>query len=209
MTKALIADTDQILRNGLKFYLTVTMNIEVLEAENREQMVQILAQSVVDIIIMDSSILEGHRYEFIRELKAHFPNIPVLYLGPSSDPHLAVRTIKAGASGYVSLGSGTDELAEGINKVLDAKIYISQELAGNLVAHMQAQDGQKLPHELLSNREFQVFILIASGSTLREIADSLHLSIKTISTHRKNILQKMGLRNNSQLILYAIKFKLI
>lgn len=147
--------------------------------------------------------------EVLREIKKSRPKLPVLVLSMHPENQFAVRVLKRGASGYMTKESAAQELVGAIKKVLAGGRYVSTSLAEKLATYLAAPDTQKSPQELLSDREFQVLRLIASGKLVSEIALELSLSVKTISTYRTRILEKMGMRNNAELMHYAIQHQLV
>lgn len=209
MAKILIADTDPILRNGLKFYLTIALSMEVVEADSETMIHEMLAKATPDLLIVDSSIIDGHRFEVLRRIKSLYPTIAMILMGTGRDAHYAVRALRAGATAYVAMGAGTDELANAIRAVLAGDSYVSSEIADSLVSDLHNRRLGNQPHEKLSDREYEVFIQIAMGKTLREIADELNLSIKTVATHKRNIVAKSGLKTTSEMMLYAIRNNLL
>lgn len=209
MANILIADTDPILRNGLKFYLTIALNMQVIEADSEESVLAGLRRERVDLVILDSSVLEAHGYDLITHIKSQSPGTPIMLMGSGVETHQSVLAIRAGVTGYLSTGSRTEDLSDCIYKLLEGGIYISPEVAEGLAQEFQDTDSKTLPHKELTNREYEIFILLVSGKRSKQIADQLHLSIKTVSTHRRNILKKMALQNNSDLVIYAITNDLI
>ena len=146
--------------------------------------------------------------DILKQLKHEKPKLPILMLSMYPEEQYAVRSLKAGASGYLTKESAPEELIEAIRKVSQGHKYISASLAESLAVHVGA-DSAKPPHETLSNREYQVMLMIASGKTVKEIASDLSLSAKTISTNRVRALRKMGMKNNAELTYYAIKHELV
>jgi len=147
--------------------------------------------------------------EVLREIKKSRPKLPVLVLSMHPENHFAVRVLKRGASGYMTKESAPEELVGAIRKVLAGGRYVSNSLAEKLATYLAGGDSQKPPQELLSDREFQVLRLIASGKIVSEIARELSLSVKTISTYRTRILEKMGMKNNAELMHYAMQHQLV
>jgi two-component system invasion response regulator UvrY len=210
MTRILIADDHAIVREGLKQIVQQTSDIIVVdEASNAAETIAKVRRLELDLLLLDISMPDRSGLDVLLELKRDFPRLPVLILSFYPEDQYALRMIKAGASGYVTKESASDELVVAIRKVAQGGRYMSSNLAERLVFDMVGDGSDKLPHELLSNREFQVFRLIAAGKTVKEIGEELSLSVKTISTNRTRILEKMGLRNNSEFTQYAIKHKLL
>jgi two-component system, NarL family, invasion response regulator UvrY len=209
MTRILIADDHAIVREGLKQIVQQTSDITVVdEASNAAETIEKVRMLALDLLLLDISMPDRSGLDVLLEIKRDFPRLPVLILSFHPEDQYAHRMLKAGASGYVTKESASDELVQAIRKVAQGGRYMSTMLAERLVFDM-IEDGSKLPHESLSNREFQVFRLIAAGRPVKDIGDELSLSVKTISTNRTRIIEKMGLRNNSEFTQYAIKHKLL
>jgi two-component system, NarL family, invasion response regulator UvrY len=210
MTRILIADDHAIVREGLKQIVQQTSDIIVVdEASNAAETIEKVRKLDIDLLLLDISMPGRSGLDVLLELKRDFPRLPVLILSFYPEDQYALRMLKAGASGYVTKESASDELVQAIRKVAQGGRYMSSTLAEHLVFDMVGDGGGKLLHESLSNREFQVFRLIAAGKTVKEIGDELSLSVKTISTNRTRIMEKMSLRNNSEFTQYAIKYKLL
>ncbi|HEY3874561.1 MAG TPA: response regulator transcription factor [Candidatus Kapabacteria bacterium] len=218
MTQILIADDHAIVREGLKQIVQQTSDIVVAAeasnaAETLERVHKLLRNGStpsagLDLVLLDISMPGRSGLDVLIELKRDYPDLAVLILSFHPEEQYALRMLKAGASGYVTKESASDELIQAIRRVASGGKYMSTELAEKLVFGM-IKEGHVQPHELLSNREFQVFRLIAAGKSLKDIGEELSLSIKTISTNRARILEKMGFSNNSELTQYAIQHKLL
>ncbi len=217
MTRILIADDHAIVRAGLKQIVQQTSDIVVVEeasnaAETLEKVRSLLLSDCdrpkLDLLLLDISMPGRSGLDVLIEVKRDYPNLQVLVLSFHPEEQYALRMLKAGASGYVTKESASDELILAIRKVSSGGRYMSMQLAEKLVFGM-VEDGQVLPHEALSNREFQVFRLIASGKTIKEIGEQLSLSVKTISTNRTRVMEKMGIHNNSEMTQYAIAHNLL
>jgi len=209
MIRVLVADDHTIVREGLKQILSDTPDIEVAdEAANAKEVITKVSDSDYDLVLLDISFPGRSGVDVLKQLKCLKPKLPVLILSMYPEEQYAVRSLRAGASGYVTKESASDELIAAIRQVTKGKKYITTSLAERLVFELEKDYGDQ-PHEILSDREYQVMCLIASGKTVKEIAEALSLSVKTISTHRSRILRKMGMRNNAQLTHYAIKHGLV
>jgi len=160
------------------------------------------------VVVLDITMPGGSGLEVLGEIKKSRPNLPVLVLSMHPENQFAVRVLRRGASGYMTKESAPAELVSAIKKVIAGGRYVSAALAEKLAFYLTA-DTQKPPQELLSDREFQVLRLIASGKAVGEIAKELSLSVKTISTYRSRILEKMGMKNNAELMYYAIQHRLV
>jgi two-component system invasion response regulator UvrY len=161
-----------------------------------------------DVVLLDISMPGLHGLDVITQLKKESPRLPILILSMHSEEQYAVRALRAGASGYLTKQSAPDELLAAIRKVSMGGKYVSSSLAEKLAVDLEIGAG-KLPHETLSNREYQVMLMIAAGKTVAEIAEVLSLSVQTISTYRSRILQKMQMKNNVELANYATKNRLL
>ncbi|MBI3803720.1 MAG: response regulator transcription factor [Nitrospirae bacterium] len=209
MIKILIADDHAIVRRGLKQILTETSDMVVAgEAHDGQEMLDMVRNDQWDVIVLDISMPGRGGLDILKQLKSERPKLPVLMLTIYPEDQYAVRVLRAGASGYLTKESAPDHLVEAIRKVARGGKYISPHLAEKLAFNLESLS-EKPPHESLSDREFQVLRLIASGKTVKEIGDELALSVKTISTYRTRILEKMRMKNNAELTHYAIQQKLV
>jgi len=207
--KVLIADDHDIVRQGIKTIISDVSDIVVVgEAESGDQVLKKFEEMDIDVVIMDYDMPDRNGLDTLIELKAMNPQLPVIILSMFPEDHYGVRFLKAGASGYLGKSNVTQQLVEAIRRVVNGHKYISPSLADKLVSELN-KDSEKPLHENLTDREFQVFHFIATGKRLKAIAEELHLSINTISTYRSRILDKMEMKNNSDLIHYAIKNSLI
>jgi two-component system, NarL family, invasion response regulator UvrY len=204
MVRVVIADDHAIVRQGLIHILSNVSGITVTgEAVDGQQALEQIRSQPCDVLVLDLSMPGRSGFDILRELKHEHPDLPVLVLSIHSEEQFAVRILKAGASGYLTKESAPDELVQAIRKVAGGGKYISPNLAEALA--FELEDGSSgPPHESLSDREFQVMRMMALGKTATEIAEELSLSVKTISTYRARILEKMNLKNNSEIIRYAI-----
>lgn len=209
MLKILIADDHAIVRKGLVQILADSPDsIMVDEASDGEEALTKAYAGDYDLVLLDISMPGKGGLDVLKALKVHRPRLPVLILSMHSEEQYAVRALRAGASGYLTKGSAEDELLSAIYKVLSGGRYVSSLLA-EILADALHVNSERLPHETLSNREYQVMRMIGSGKTATEIADELSLSVKTISTFRTRILQKMRMKNNAELTYYVIHNKLV
>ena len=209
MIKILIADDHPIVREGLKQILAETSNMVVTdEASNGQGLLNKVWKKDYDVVLLDISMPGRSGLDILKQLRIERPKLPVLILSIHPEEQYAVRALKAGASGYLTKKSAPDELITAIWKVSQGRKYVSSSLAEKLAFELEI-DTEKPPHETLSDREYQVMCMIASGKTVKEIAEELLLSVKTVSTHRSRILEKMKLKSNAKLIHYAIKNRLV
>ena len=209
MIKVLIADDHTLVRKGLKQILLDAEDIQhVDEAKDGKETLNKVDEEDYDLVLLDISLPGRSGIDVLKQLKCTKPNLPVLILSMHPEEQYAVRSLRAGAAGYLTKESAPDELIDAIKKVAAGGKYITASLAEKLAGEL-GPDAEKLLHEILSDREYQVMCLIASGKTVKEIAEALNLSVKTISTHRSRILNKMRMDNNAQLTHYAIKRGLV
>jgi two-component system invasion response regulator UvrY len=209
MIRVLIADDHAVVRQGLKQILGDTPEMLVAgEAINGQDVLGKVRAEAWDVVVLDISMPDRSGLDILKQLRSERPGLPVLVLSMYSEDQYAMRVLKAGASGYLTKDSAPDELVKAIRKVVSGGRYVSPLLAEKLAFEMGA-DSSKLPHETLSDREFQVLRLLAAGKSVGEIAAELSLSVKTISTYRARMLEKMNLGTNAELIRYAIQNRLI
>lgn len=209
MLKILIADDHAIVREGLKQILVEIDDIIVAgEASDGNQALERVREEAYDLVLLDISMPGMSGLDVLKQMKTERPDLPVLMLSIYPEEQYAVRTLKAGASGYLTKQSAPEELIAAIRKVYKGGKYVSASLAEKLAMFLDA-DISRPVHELLSDREYQVVVMIASGKTVSEIAAELSLSVKTISTHRSRALSKMGMKTNAEITYYAVKHGLV
>jgi two-component system, NarL family, invasion response regulator UvrY len=209
MHKILIVDDHEVVRDGLKKLLDEQAGaIFCGEAGTPEQALRMALADVWDAVVLDLSFAGKSGLDMLKELKQVRPRLPVLVLTMHSEEQYARRAFKAGAAGFITKDSPRAELSKAIHKVLEGGRYLSPVLAEKLIVDLE-RGSDRPPDQNLSDREFQVMRLIASGKTLSEIADLLSLSDKTISTYRARVMEKMGMRTNAELTRYAIQNKLV
>ena len=206
MLKILTIDDHEVVRRGLKDMFTAE-SATFGEARTGAEAIDLVRKQAWDIAVLDISLGGRSGLEVLVELKQLRPRLPVLILSMHAEEQYAVRAFKAGASGYINKASSGEELRRAILKIIKGGQYVGPSLAEKIVVQL-SQSG-KVPHESLSNREFEVLCSIASGKTVNEIADQLSLSNKTISTYRRRILDKMEMRTNAELTHYAIRNGLV
>lgn len=209
MIRVVLADDHNIVRAGLREILSDTGDIDVVgEATDGHAVMDRVRELDFDVLVLDLSMPGRSGIELIRQVKSEKPKLRVLVLSMHSEEQYAVRALRAGASGYLTKDSAADQLVAAIRRVAGGGAYVSPETAERLVLEAGAAS-EALPHTLLSDREYQVFEMIAAGRSISEIARRLSLSVKTVSTHKTRIMQKMGAASQADLIRYAIKHKLI
>jgi len=207
--RVLLADDHAIVRAGLKEILAGTGDITVAgEANNGQEVMARIRGQDYDVAVLDMSMPGRSGIELIKQVKDEKPKLRILVLTMHSEEQYAVRALKAGASGYLTKDSAAEQLVAAIRKIAAGGAYVSPETAERL-ALGAAPRAEAAPHTLLSDREFQVLQLIAGGQSVGGIAKRLALSVKTVSTHKTRILQKMGLANQAELIRYALEHKLL
>jgi DNA-binding NarL/FixJ family response regulator len=205
----LIADDHAIVREGLKQILSESSDLVVVdEASTGQEVLEKINKNDLDLVVLDIAMPGRGGLDILKEIKTQKPRLPVLMLSMYPEEQYAVRVLKSGASGYLTKESAPGELVKAIRQISQGKKYISPTLAEKLAIDLEISP-DRLPHETLSDREYQVMCMIASGKTLKEIADELSLSIKTISTYRSRILEKMHMKTNAELTHYAIKNRLV
>jgi two-component system, NarL family, invasion response regulator UvrY len=203
--RVFIADDHFVVRQGLKHVLNQNPDMEVVgEAENGNQVLERINDLEVDVVLLDIEMPEKNGWEVMIHLKTLYPKLNVLMLSIFSEDHYGLRLIKSGASGYLTKANASNQLNQAVRTVASGGKFISPSLTEKLIEELHG-DTTKPPHEHLSKREFQVFCMIAAGKKTKEIAKELSVSMTTISTHRANILEKMGLKNSSDLLYYAFK----
>jgi two-component system invasion response regulator UvrY len=208
--RVLIADDHAIVREGLKQIISGSSNIVVAaEAENGQQAIQKVRSGGFDVLLLDISMPDRNGIDVLKQVKKEFPALAVLMLTMHREDQYAIRAIKAGASGYLTKQSAPAELINALHEVAAGRKYITAVLAQELANQIGGGDLGKLRHELLSDREYQTLVMIASGKTVGEIAAELALSVKTISMYRSRLLQKMRMRHNAELTHYAIRHRLV
>jgi DNA-binding NarL/FixJ family response regulator len=207
--KVLIADDHTIVREGIKQILAEMPEVTVTdEARNGQEVLQNVWDKDYDIVLLDITMPGRSGLDVLKQLKNDKPALKILILSMHPEEQYAIRAFKAGAFGYLTKESSPNELIEAIRKVSIGKKYVSSSLAETLASHLEAKSEKPL-HDTLSDREYEVMCMIASGKTVKEIAGELALSVKTISTYRARILEKMGMKNNAQLTHYTIQNQLV
>jgi two-component system invasion response regulator UvrY len=209
MIRVLIVDDHAVVREGLKRILELRGDIVVAgEAGSRDEVLTKVRSESFDIVVLDLALGRDNGLEVLKHIKSEQPKLPVLILSMQPEEHYAARLLKAGAAGYLSKESAPGELVNAVIKVSSGGRYVSPAIAERLAFEIGSPTTET-PHERLSDREFQVFQMIAAGKGLTQIAGEIGVSVKTVSTHRTRILAKLGIKNNAELIHYALKQGLI
>jgi DNA-binding NarL/FixJ family response regulator len=203
--KILLTDDHAVVRQGLKLILADHFRRAIFgEARNAQEAISRVARETWDVAVLDITLPGRGGLEVLQEMKRLRPRMPVLILSMHPEDQFAVRMLKSGASGYLTKEGAGEELVGAIEKVIAGGRYISSSLAERMASYLD-MDVQKAPHERLSDREFLVMRMIASGKTVSQIGKELSLSVKTISTYRARVLSKMDMKNNAQLTHYAVR----
>jgi two-component system invasion response regulator UvrY len=209
MLRIIIADDHTVVRKGLRQILLDHFGeVFIDEVVDAEGLVNKVMNEKWDVVISDINMPGRSGLDALKQIRITYPELPVLILSMNSEEHYAIRVLKAGASGYLSKDSASEQLIIAVEKVLAGKKYFSPFVMEQLANKVDA-DHSKLPHEYLSNREFDVMKLLASGKSVSDIAEQLSLSVTTISTYRTRVMAKTGMRSNSDLTKYAIENNLL
>ena len=209
MLRVIIVDDHPIVRQGLKQILSEEPDMTVFgEAQNSQEVLQLISEQDWDIVVLDITMPGRGGLDVLKEIKHERPKLPVLILSIHPEDQYAVRALKAGASGYLTKESAPEELVLAIRKILRGGKYVSSTLAEKLAFDLETEEKRPI-HETLSDREYQVMLMIASGKSTSVIAEEMALSMKTVSTYRARILEKMKMKSNAELIRYAIKQNLV
>src|SRR5215831_1479904 len=209
MIKVVVVDDHAVVREGLKRIIAENGGMMVTgEAADGYEAIQVIKKQPCDVVLLDITMPNKSGLDVLKELHAESPRLPVLVLSMHPEDQYAVRVLRAGAAGYITKESAPAKLVQAIRKVIRGGRYVSSTLAEQLVFGLGAET-EKPVHEILSDREYQVLCMIASGKTVTQIADELVLSVKTISTYRVRILEKLKMNNNAEITRYAIKEGLV
>jgi two-component system, NarL family, invasion response regulator UvrY len=209
LTRLYIADDHFLIREGLKKLLRDEFDFKVVgEARMAGEVLDGIRKSNCDILVLDLALPDKPGLDVLKDVKSIFPKVRVLILSTYPEDRFAIRTLKAGADGYLSKDTAAEELVIALRRIAAGRRYFSEAVLQDLAQAVQ-DGGNYLPHEILSDREFEVFCLIGSGKTITEIASELNVSISTVNTHRLHILEKMKMQSNAQLMRYALENKLI
>jgi DNA-binding NarL/FixJ family response regulator len=209
MVRVVIADDHTIVREGLKQLLLAAGSIEIAgEARDGFEVLKLAREKEFDVLLLDLSMPGKSGMDLIKQVKNERPRVRILVLSMHQEHQYAVRAIKAGASGYLTKDSASTQLVSAIEKVAGGGAFISAEVAEQLALGAMPQT-EGPPHASLSDREYQVFRMLVSGKAVSEIANELNLSVKTVSTHKARLMEKMGIDNPAELVRYALKHRLV
>ncbi len=207
--KIVIVDDHELVREGLKKVLLKESGIQLVgEASSALELFKLLEETEVDLVVLDITMPGRSGLDIISELKNMNNQIRILILSMHPEERFALRALKAGASGYLSKEAAARELVTAIRKIMNGGRYISPALADHLVSNLD-KEHDKLPHETLSNREFEIFRLIAKGKSVGQIAEELILSVNTVTSYRSRMMEKMNFSSNAEIVRYAIEHNLI
>ncbi len=205
----LITDDHAVVRRGLREILADSLEGATFsEAGNADEALRAMARQAVHILVLAINMPGRSGLDLLKDVKAMYPKVPVIVLSVQSEDQYAVRCLRAGASAYINKDSAPEELAKAARKVLSGGRYVGAGLAEKLVTILDDRHGQP-PHQLLSDRELEVMLMIASGLSLTEIGNRLHVSAKTVSTYRARVMDKMQTKSNAELTRYAVTHQLI
>jgi DNA-binding NarL/FixJ family response regulator len=209
MKRILVVDDHAVVRRGLKQILSDSLDVvEVNEAKNGDEAVAQVQKTKHDLVLLDISLPDRTGLDVLKDLKAIRPELPVLMLSIHAEELFAIRALKAGASGYLTKACPPEELILAIRKVMTGEKYVSANFAQRLISNLD-KNNQKLPHQTLSDREYQVMCLISQGKTPKQIANQLKVSIKTVSTYHSRMLEKMKMESNAEITRYCLEHELI
>lgn len=209
MTNILVVDDHALIRKGLKMLLEESPDFQIKgEASTGVQAIKMMREQHFDLVLLDMSLPDQHGMDVLKQLKSEQPDIKVIVLSMYPEEQYGLRALKAGASGYINKQSASEKLVGAIQQVTSGKKYISETLAEQLLSNLVGES-QDVPHQSLSNREFQTLCLMSSGNSLTEISEIMNLSPKTISVYRARMLEKMGFKNNAEAVHYAIANRLV
>jgi two-component system, NarL family, invasion response regulator UvrY len=206
--RVMVADDHPVVRKGLCLILSDDAGIQVAgEASNAAEVLALLNRIETDVLVLDVGMPGRSGLELLQDLRHSFPKLPVLILSQYPEEQIAVRALRSGASGYLNKESAPEQLVDAVRRVHQGRKFLTPNLAELLAVSIEGNAQE--PHQSLSDREYQVLQMIASGKTVSDIAEVLSLSVKTVSTYRTRILEKMNLKNNAELTRYAIENKLV
>jgi DNA-binding NarL/FixJ family response regulator len=205
MTRIVIADDHAVVRKGLRLILADASELQVCgEASSADELMTILRTRPVEAVILDVGLGDRDGIEVLKQIRAAFPRLPVLMISVHSEDVFALRALRAGASGYIEKLAPPELLLDAVRRVAAGGKYVSAAITAQLMSHIAGEAAASLPHERLSDREFEIFRLLGSGKSVTGIARALNLSVKTVSTHRMHILSKTGLETNADIVDYVI-----
>ena len=203
MIRILVVDDHAVVRLGLKRILADEPGVEVCEAADTHAALGLARDHDLDMVVLDLDLPGKSGLDLLKELKEERPRLPVLILSIHPEDQFALRTLKAGASGFLCKDAAPEDLVKAIRKILRGGKYVSERVADKMLTRLDAPTCA-VPHDSLSDREFQILRLFGTGKTVREIAEDLSLSVPTVSTYRARVLEKLGMKTTAELVRYAI-----
>lgn len=210
MVRILLVDDHAVVRKGIRSILEDGLpSAQITEASSGDEALTTLGTESFDAVVLDLSMPGRSGIDLLAEVKHRWPKLPVLIMSLHPEEHFALRALRAGASGYLTKAAAPEALIEAVQKVTRGGKYISEAVADRLASELGNDTPASVPHEKLSDREFEVMRGIATGSSVSEIAARMHLSVKTVSTYRTRLLEKMGMSSNAELTRYAIQNGLV
>lgn len=209
MTRIVIADDHAVVRKGLRLILADADELQVIgEASSADELLTMLRTRPIDAVILDVGLGDRDGIEVLKQIRASFPRARVLMISMHSEDVFALRALRAGAAGYIEKSAAPDLLLDAMRKVATGGKFVSPAMTDRLAAHIAGDAAGALPHERLTDREFEVFRLLGNGKSVTEIARALNLSVKTVSSHRMHIIAKTGFETNAEIVDYVIANKL-
>jgi two-component system invasion response regulator UvrY len=209
MTRVLIVDDHPVVRRGLREILSDERNIEVSETADPHEALELIREQSWSLVVLDIDLPGKGGLELLKDVRRERPRLPVLILSVYPEEQFALRTLRAGASGYLSKDSAPEDLVKVVRKILRGEKYFGERVVEQLLSNPNDKATTAYPHELLSDREFQVLRLFGSGLAVKEIAQELSLSRPTVSTYRARILEKMRMQTTAELVRYAVQNRLV
>ena len=207
-TRILIVDDHAVVREGLKQFLADTLDLEIAgEAKDGRQALALVREQSWDLVLLDISMPDRNGLEVLKEIKRESPDLPVLIFSMFSEDEYALTSLETGASGFLTKESAPDQIIGAIRRVTQGGKYVSSDLGEKLLSQSRSPREPRM-HELLSKREFEILLSISRGVSLTRIGERLHLSVKTVSTYRARIVEKLGLRTNAELTRYVVEHRL-
>ena len=204
MTRMVIADDHAVVRKGLRLILADAEGIEIAgEAASADELLTFLRSGRADAVILDLVLGERDGIEVLKHIRSEFPRMPVLMISMHAEEIFAIRALRAGADGYIQKSAPPETLRDAVRRVASGGTWMSSAIAGQLKDGLARGESRALPHERLSDREFEIFRLLGAGKSVTEIARALNLSVKTVSTHRTRIVTKTGLATNAEIVEYV------
>jgi DNA-binding NarL/FixJ family response regulator len=209
MIRIVVADDHAVVRRGLRQILAEADDLQFAgEADSADELLTLLRSRSFDLVILDYSLGNRSGIDVLKHIKSEFPRLPVLILSMHAEDLFAVRALRAGASGYIQKEVAPEELLLAVRRIAGGATYLSPNMGQRVAADLARGDSTMLPHERLSDREFEVFRLLGTGKSVTDIAHELNLSVKTVSTHRTRILGKTGLSDNAEIVKYVVSHQL-